>query len=77
MTSWIAEVETASPMICVDLLWTRRIRIRSVWDFACLNAGEDRIETLVIDEEGVVLHLNFVHCWFSKLDERSVIELYE
>jgi hypothetical protein len=34
----------------------------------------DLVETLVIDEEGVMLHLDVVDAWFSELEEDALVQ---
>jgi hypothetical protein len=63
-------------VVGVDLLRARRVRIGCVREPHGLDPREDLVEALVIDQEGVVLHLYLFDRRLGKLDRYSVVELH-
>src|SRR5215469_4915014 len=61
-------------MIGIDATRQGRLGIGPVFDPVLEDARIDLVETAVIDEEGVVLHLDVVDAWFSKLEEDALIQ---
>src|SRR5689334_8450700 len=61
-------------MIGIDLARQRHLWISPVFHPSLEDARIDLVETPVIDEEGVVLHLDVVDAWFSELEEDVLVQ---
>lgn len=74
MPSWIAEVDAPSAVIGIDATGQGRLGIGPVFDPILEDTRIDLVETPVIDEEGVMLHLDVVDAWFSELKEDVLVQ---
>src|ERR1051326_5785267 len=61
-------------MIGIDATEQGRLRIGPMFDPVLEDARINLVETAVIDEEGVVLHLDVVDAWFSELEEDVLVQ---
>jgi hypothetical protein len=68
------EVDTPSAMIGIDATGQGLLGIGPVFDPILEDTRIDLVETLVIDEEGVILHLDVVDAWFSKLEDDALVQ---
>ena len=74
MPSWVAEVDAPSAMIGIDATGQGRLGIGPVFDPTLVDTRIDLVETPVIDEEGVMLHLDVIDAWFSELEEDTLVQ---
>ncbi len=74
MSSWVAEVDAPSAMIRIDATRQSRLGIGPVFDRTLEDTRIDLVENPVIDEEGVMLHLDVVAAWFSELEEDALVQ---
>ena len=74
MSSRVAEVDAPSTVIGIDAARQGRLWIGPVFDSTLEDAPIDLVETAVIHEEGVVLHLDVVDARFSELEEDALVE---
>src|SRR5690242_6826873 len=58
MSRWVAEVDTPAAMVGVDLAGQSALRIGPVRDPTGDDAPVNRVETVVVHEKGIMLHLN-------------------
>ncbi len=74
MTSRVAEVDAPSAMIGIDATGQSRLGISPVFNPTMEDTRIDLVETLVIDKEGVMLHLDVVDARFSELEEDALVQ---
>lgn len=74
MPGWIAEVDASSTMIGIDATRQSRLGIGPVFDPTLEETRINLVEALVIDKEGVMLHLDVVDTWFSKLEKDALVQ---
>ena len=75
MPSWVVEVDAPPAMIGIDATRQSLLGISPVFDPTLEETRIDLVETPVIDEKGIMLHLDVVDAWFSELEEDALVQL--
>src|ERR1700760_2666771 len=70
----VVEVDAPSAMIGIDAIGQGLLGIGPVFDPILEDTRIDLVETPVIDEESVMLHLDVVDAWFSELEEDALAQ---
>ena len=77
VTGGIHEVDAAAAVIGIDLVRPGELRVGPVLDTAVEQSGVDGVEGHIVDEKGVVLHLDLGDVRLGELDEDPVGEGYD
>jgi hypothetical protein len=77
MATWVFEIDTAPAVVGVELTGERHSWVGPVLDSAINQALVDLIEALVIDEKGIMLHLDIVDDRLGELQEHAAIECHQ
>lgn len=74
MPGRVAEVDAPSAMIGIDATRQGRLGVGPVFYPTLEETRIDLVETPIIYEEGIMLHLDVVDAWFSELEEDALIQ---